>query len=216
MSQINIILVDDHPSVRFGLEAVLNKFDDITVINVADSGQRALELCQTEQPDVAIVDLCMPGMSGLDTIRALHEQYPTIKLIVLTHADNNDMVAEALQAGAVGFLVKNAEIKDIANAIRSAVQNQRTLSPEALESIISAQTALFPHPDSTLTQRERDVLKLMAEGKKNPQIAKDLVITLSTVKFHVSSIFKKLGVETRTEAVVYAMKLGLIDDSVTS
>jgi DNA-binding NarL/FixJ family response regulator len=100
--------------------------------------------------------------------------------------------------------------------IRSAVQNQRTLSPEALESIISAQTALFPHPDSTLTQRERDVLKLMAEGKKNPQIAKDLVITLSTVKFHVSSIFKKLGVETRTEAVVYAMKLGLIDDSVTS
>jgi DNA-binding NarL/FixJ family response regulator len=168
MSQINIILVDDHPSVRFGLEAVLNKFDDITVINVADSGQRALELCQTEQPDVAIVDLCMPGMSGLDTIRALHEQYPTIKLIVLTHADNNDMVAEALQAGAVGFLVKNAEIKDIANAIRSAVQNQRTLSPEALESIISAQTALFPHPDSTLTQRERDVLKLMAEGKKKP------------------------------------------------
>lgn len=211
MASIRTIIVDDHPAVRFGLEAVLNKFEDITVVGVAESGEKALGLCSQHTLDVALVDMFMPGMDGIETVKAIHHEYPGIKLLMLTHADQVEVITDVLNAGAMGYLVKNAEIHTIADAIRSAAAGRRVLSPEALEAVIRAQTTPQAHPDNQLTDRERDVLKLMVLGLKNPQIAEQLVITVSTVKFHISTIFKKLQVSTRTEAVVTAINQRLVD-----
>lgn len=211
MDTIHIIIVDDHPAVRLGLEAILNKFNDIAVIGVADSGQHALALCHREVPDVALVDMFMPHMDGIQTIQAMHQEFPQIRILVLTQSDRDETVVKAMDAGAMGYLVKDAEINAIADAIRAASQGKRTLSPGALEAIIRSKTAPQPHPDNQLTDREREVLHLMVKGLKNPQIAKELFVSLSTVKFHISMIFKKLEVTTRTEAVVKAIDSGIVD-----
>lgn len=211
MENIQIIIVDDHPSVRYGLEAVLDKFEDITVVGVVDSGEKAVKLCEKLQPDVALIDVFMPRMNGIETTRILQTNYPDIKVIILTHSDSDEVVVSAMDAGAIGYLIKDAEIEDIADAIRAAGANKRTLSPGVLEAIIRAKTTPRPHPDNQLTDRELDVLRLMVTGLKNPQIAEELMVSLSTVKFHISAIFKKLDVRNRTRAVVKAMETGLID-----
>lgn len=211
MSDIRVIIVDDHPAVRFGLQAVLAKLNGITIIGVADGGESALALCHQDAPDVALIDMFMPQMNGIETIKAIHSDFPHIALIMLTHSDRDETVLEAMDAGAIGYIVKDAEITDIANAIRAAAEGKRWLSPEALEALIRSKTAQQPHPDSQLTEREQQVLRLMVEGLRNPQIAETLVVSLSTVKFHTSMIFKKLNVNTRTEAVVKALESGLVD-----
>lgn len=211
MDSLKLVIVDDHPAVRFGLESILNKFDDIRVVGVAEDGEQAVGLCGELQPDVALVDLCMPRMNGIETVRMLQASFPEISTIMLTQSDQDKNVVDAMDAGATGYLVKDAEISEIVEAIRAAARGRRTLSPEALEAIIRSKTAPQPHPDDQLSEREREVLHLMASGLKNPQIASELTVALSTVKFHISMIFKKLKVKTRTEAVVRAIELGLID-----
>lgn len=213
MNQIQALIVDDHPAVREGLRAVLDKFDEIRVIGVADSGERALDFCRRNPLDVALVDLYMPGMDGIETIKRLKTEFPHISIVMLTHSDRDDNIINAIDAGAIGYLVKDAEIIEIAHAIRAAASGKRTLSPDALEALIRAHTSPRVHPDSHLTEREYEVIRLMVQGLKNPQIAEELFITLSTVKFHISMIFKKLNVATRTEAVVKVMELGLLDSS---
>lgn len=211
MKTIRIVIIDDHPAVRFGLEAVLNRLPDISVVGVAEGGSKARDLCREVQPDVALVDMFMPRMNGIETIKALQTDDPAIKTIMLTHSDRDETVVQAIDAGATGYLVKDADIRTIAEAIRAAAADKRTLSPEALEAIIRAKTAPQPHPDTQLTDRELEVLQLMVCGLQNPQIARELFVTLSTVKFHISTIFKKLGVRTRTEAVVKALETGLVE-----
>jgi NarL family two-component system response regulator LiaR len=207
------MIVDDHPSIRMGLELLLSRFDDIDVAGIAHSGTHALALCQEIDFDVALVDMCMPDMNGLDTIRALRKEFPHMKCLVFTQSVDDGTVVEALQVGAIGYLIKNAEIRMIADAIRAAFQNQCTLSPEALDAVIRYNATPNIHPHDLLTERELTVLELMAIGMKNPQIADELTITVSTVKFHVSSIFQKLRVRTRTEAVVAAIDANVIEKS---
>lgn len=207
---IRVMIVDDHPAVRLGLEALLNKIEDIEVVAVAEGGEQALTLCQQQAPDVALLDMFMPHMDGIATLKAIRSAYPTMQMLMLTHSDKDEMVIQALDAGALGYLLKNAEINAIVDAIRAAAEGRRTLSPEALEAIIRARTAPPPLPDTELTERELDVLKLMAQGRKNTEIADELVVALSTVKFHISTIFKKLGVQSRTEAVIVAVNRGLV------
>lgn len=207
---ISVMIIDDHPAVRLGLEALLNKFDDIEVIAVADGGEQALALCQQHQPDVALLDMYMPQMDGIATLKAIRSAYPTMQILMLTHSDKDETVIQALDAGALGYLLKKAEINAIADAIRAAASGRRTLSPEALEAIIRARTTPPPLPDTQLTERELDVLRLMVQGCKNTEIADELVVALSTVKFHISTIFKKLGVQSRTEAVITAVNRGLV------
>ncbi len=206
---IKVLIVDDHPAVRLGLAEILRKFSDITVIGTAGSGMEALQLCSHATPDVAIVDIFMPVMDGLETMTTIQELYPNVKLIALTHSEREEDIINAMELGALGYLLKNADIDTIHDGIRAAHQGRNVLSAEVLETLIRAKTTPRPHPDNQLTEREFEVLHLMAQGKKNAQIAETLVITLSTVKFHASMIFKKLEVESRTEAVVKALEMGI-------
>lgn len=207
---IGVLIIDDHPTVRLGLEAILNRFDDLRVLATADSGQTGIQRYRECQPDVVLVDVYMPGMDGIETITALMRDFPKCRAIALTQAQDEKTVVRAVEAGALGYLVKSAEVTTIAAAIRAAAAGQRWLSPEALEAIIRAKTAPPPLPDTELTDREREILDLMVKGLKNPQIAEIVHVSVSTVKFHVGVIFKKLGAQTRTEAVVLALEKGIV------
>ncbi|GAB4459882.1 MAG: response regulator transcription factor [Anaerolineales bacterium] len=207
---IRVLLADDHAVVRSGLSAFLLAFDDLELVGEASSGERAIALCQQAQPDVVLMDLMMPGMGGAAATRRIRETYPSTQVIALTSFKEKELVEAALKAGAIGYLLKDVSADDLANAIRSAAAGKPTLAPEAAQVLIEGARAPAEHPGSDLTAREREVLALMAEGLNNQQIAEKLVVSLSTVKFHVSSILAKLGASSRTEAVSIALKNNLV------
>lgn len=207
---IRVLLVDDHAVVRSGLAGFLLAFDDLKLVGEAASGEEAVSLCRQVQPDVVLMDLMMPGMDGAEATRAIRERCPDIKVIVLTSFQEEELVQRALQAGAISYLLKNVSVDELADAIRAAVAGQPTLAPEATQALIHA-TTKPPDPEIGLTSREREVLALMVQGLSNPDIAGRLVLSRSTVKFHVSSILLKLGVSGRTEAVAFALQHHLVD-----
>ncbi len=207
---IKVMLVDDHNVVRSGLGALLSAYDDLELVAEASSGEDALPLCQEKSPDVVLMDLVMPGMDGATATEKILENCPDIKVLALTSFKEKELVQGALRAGAMGYLLKNVSADELAKAIRSAYAGQSTLAPEAAQVLIES----TQHPDSglveELTPREMDVLKLLVDGLSNPQIADELVVSRSTVKFHVSSILAKLNVSSRTEAVSLALKKKLV------
>ena len=206
---IRVMLVDDHPMVRRGLATFLKVFDDLELAGEADSGEAAVQLCGQVLPDVILMDLMMPGMDGATATRAIRRQFPKVQVIALTSFKEEGLVEKALQAGAIGYLLKNVSAEELAQAIRAAHAGRATLSPEAAQALVHAATQP-PPPGHDLTERERAVLALMVEGLNNTQIAEKLVVSPSTIKSHVSNILSKLGVASRTEAVALAVRHHLI------
>jgi NarL family two-component system response regulator LiaR len=209
--KIRIMLVDDHAVVRSGLSAFILAFDDFVLVGDVSDGEKALALCETARPDIILMDLVMPGMDGAETTGLIREKYPNIQVIALTSFKEQDLVERALKAGAISYLLKDVSAEELAQAIRAANSGKSTLSPEAAQVLIQATMNAGSLPGSDLTDRERDVLGQMIEGLNNKQIAEKLVISVSTAKFHVSSILAKLGASSRTEAVSLALKTKILD-----
>lgn len=206
---VRVLIADDHPVVRRGLTAVLAAYDDFHLVGEVSSGEEAISFCEKTQPDVVLMDLVMPGMGGAKAIRVIRERWPQLAVIVLTSFGEMALVEEALKAGAVGYLLKNVSADELAAAIRGAVTGRSALSPEVARLMIQ----VIRQPagkDYNLSDREREILKLMVEGLSNAAIAERLIITQSTVKFHVSNILSKLGVSNRTEAVALALRHHLV------
>ena len=197
---IRVMIVDDHEMVRSGLAVFLETCDDIRMVGEAASGEEALRLCAEVNPDILIMDLVMPGMNGIEATRVIRERFPHIQIIALTSFKEEELVHSALQAGAIGYLLKNVSIDELAAAIRNAHAGKSTLAPEATQILIESVTRPAS-PGYDLTEREREVLALMVRGYSNRKIADELVISASTVKNHVSSILAKLAVSSRSEAV---------------
>jgi NarL family two-component system response regulator LiaR len=203
---IRVVVVDDHELVRGGLETILGLFDDLALIGEADTGTAAVKLCAEVQPDVILMDLVLPGgMDGADATKEILRTCPDVKVLGLTSFSDPDLIQRVLRAGAIGCLLKNVSGRELASAIRKAHSGTSTLAPEAADALIQAITT----PDdghADLTQREHEVLKLVVDGLTNAEIAERLVVSLSTVKTHVSSIIAKLGASTRTEAAAIAVR----------
>jgi len=207
--RIRVMVVDDHTMVRRGLATFLKVFDDLELAGEAASGQAAVQLCAQLQPDVVLMDMVMPDMDGATATRLIRKQSPLIQVIALTSFKEEILVQSALQAGAIGYLLKDVSVDELAQAIRAAHAGRTTLSPEAAQALVHA-ASQPPAPGIDLTERERAVLALMVEGLNNTQIAARLTVSPSTVKSHVSNILSKLAVASRTEAVTLALRNRLV------
>ena len=208
---IRVMIVDDHGMVRRGLATILRVKADLELVGEASNGQEALQVCEQVRPDVVLMDLVMPEMGGAEATRLIREQCPHVQVIALTSFQEKELVREALQAGAISYLLKNVSAEDLAAAIREAHAGRSTLAPEAIQVLIQegGQQAARAHelPDGfDLTPREREVLALMVEGLSNPEIAERLVVSRSTAKAHVSNILSKMGVSNRAEAIATALQ----------
>jgi NarL family two-component system response regulator LiaR len=206
---IRVMLVDDHAVVRSGLSAFLMVYPDLELVGEAEGGEEAVARAALLQPDVILMDLVMPGMDGVAATRAIRQKYPHIQIVALTSYKDDNLVQGALQAGAIGYLLKNVSATELASAIRSAHARRMTLSSEAAQALVQSASQTVPASDD-LTERERDVLRLMVDGLSNAEIAERLVVSPSTVKFHVGNIFTKLGVDNRVAAVSLALQRKLV------
>ena len=207
---IKVVIVDDHELVRGGLETILGLFTDIELVGQADSGAAAVAVCDRVQPDVVLMDLVLPGgMDGAEATQQLLRTCPGAKVLALTSFSDPELIQRVLRAGALGCLLKNVSGQELAAAIRRAHQGTSTLAPEAADALVHAM-ASPAETHAALTRREREVLELMVEGLTNTEIADRLVVSLSTVKTHVSSIIAKLGASTRTEAAAIAVREHLV------
>lgn len=207
---IRIVLCDDHAVVRNGLASFLSVYEDFELVGEAKNGEQAVQLCNQLKPDVVLMDLVMPVMDGATAIRLIRQKHPNTQILALTSFKEREQVQAAIQAGAIGYLLKDLNAEDLARAIRQAHAGKPTLAPEAAEVLIMAARHPNTEPGFDLSEREREVLALMVEGLNNQQIADRLVVSLSTAKSHVSNILSKLGVATRTEAVSLALQKKLV------
>jgi NarL family two-component system response regulator LiaR len=206
--KIRIMVVDDHAVVRSGLTAFLTVMPDLEMVGEAENGEQAVVRAELLKPDVILMDLMMPVMDGVSAIRAIKTRIPFIQILALTSFQEDELVQNALKAGAIGYLMKNVSARELAAAIRAAKDGKMTLSPEAAQALVQATRT--PSESGDLTEREREVLKWMVEGLNNAEIAGCLIISLSTVKYHISNIFMKLGVDNRVAAVTMAMQKKMV------
>jgi NarL family two-component system response regulator LiaR len=208
---IRVIAVDDHEVVRGGIRYALLDCDDIELVGEAYSGEDALRLCEQALPDVALVDLMMPGMDGVETTRAIRKRFPQVQILVLTSFHDKNIVPRAMQAGAIGYLLKGVSNQELVEAIRAAHADQPVLAKEAMADLVQA-AAPSPRLGDDLNEREREVLALLAQGLSNKEIAERLFLSLATVKYHVRLLLSKLGASSRAEAVALAWQHNLIQE----
>ncbi|MCS6835652.1 MAG: response regulator transcription factor [Anaerolineae bacterium] len=210
---IKVYIIDDHELVRSGLRLALSNSEDFEILGDFDSGDRALADLPLhnpqQQPDVVVLDLDMPMLDGVETTELLLKQIPDVKVVILSNYCTEDHVVNALKAGALSYLVKTARGQEIAQAVRAAYEGKPTLSPEAVQILLQATRGQTERLHN-LTPRERKILRMMTQGMTNQQIAAELDIAQSTAKFHVGNILTKLNVNSRTEAVAYALQNNLV------
>jgi DNA-binding NarL/FixJ family response regulator len=198
---IAVVLVDDHQLVRSGLASLVDAAPDMTVAGTASDGREALELLATVTPDVVLMDLSMPVMDGVAATRELLRRSPSVQVLVLTSFADRARVREAIDAGAVGYLLKDADPAELLEAIRSVARGESPIDPRVARTLLSLRTTAV---NAGLTSREQEVLALVGEGKANKQIARALGISERTVKAHLTSVFARLGVADRTQAALWA------------
>jgi two-component system, NarL family, response regulator LiaR len=205
---IRVLITDDHGVVRQGLRMFLSLDPELEVVGEASNGKEALRMARELEPDVVLMDLVMPVMDGIEATGAIRAELPEVEVIALTSVLEDASVSGAVKAGAIGYLLKNTEAEELGRAIKAAADGQVQLAPEAAARLMREVRA--PERPEALTERETEVLKLMARGKANKQIASALFVGEKTVKAHVSSILAKLGVQSRTQAALHAVRDGLV------
>lgn len=213
---VSVLIVDDHPIVRQGLRTLLDLQEDIRVVGEATNGKDAVEMAGRLKPDVILMDLVMPGMDGIEATRQITALHQTTRVIALTSFVEDEKVIPAIQAGAVSFLLKDINPNDLMDAIRAASQGEARLHPEVTRRLMRQVASQPPSPLQSapdLTEREMDVLRLVAQGLSNREIAARLVISEKTVKTHISSLLSKLDQEDRTRLAIYAIKKGLVTET---
>lgn len=204
MTQVRVLIADDHPIVREGLHAVLSDQLDLEVVGQAATGAEAVALALASRPDVILMDLRMPGMSGVEAIAALRAEWPEAQVLVLTTYDGDEDIYRALQTGAKAYLLKDTPRAELLEAIRAVARGQKRLPPEVAARLMERMST------EALTERELDVLRLMARGRSNKVIGAALSISEGTVKFHVNNILGKLAADDRTQAVTIALQRGIL------
>jgi NarL family two-component system response regulator LiaR len=205
---IRILLVDDHSVVRQGLHLFLKYDPELEVVGEASDGVEALRLARELKPDVVLMDLLMPGMDGIAATAAIRRELPDTEVLALTSVLEDASVVGAVRAGAIGYLLKDTQAEALCQAIEAAAAGQVQLTPKAAARLMQAVSA--PESPEALTERETEVLRLLAQGRSNKQIARSLNNTEQTIKSHVSRILSKLGVQSRTQATLYAIRVGLV------
>lgn len=218
-NEIRLVLADDHAVVRSGTRELLEQEPDLKIVGEASNGEEAVRLAYELQPDVMVMDVRMPKMSGVEATRRIKSEAPDVRVLVLTAHDDDEYVFALLQAGANGYLLKTAEIDELVRAIRTVASGQSALAPEVTGKVVAQFASGKGLPDALtetqadfdgLTERELGILKLVGKGLSNKQIGKELYISDRTVQAHLSNIFSKLGVNSRTEAVMHAVRKGWI------
>jgi DNA-binding NarL/FixJ family response regulator len=206
------LITDDHQVVRRGLRGFLELDSELEVVGEAENGEEAVEMARRLEPDVVLMDLLMPVMDGIEATREIRRQMPEVEVVALTSVLEDSSVTGAIRAGAIGYLLKTTDADELREAIRAAAAGQVRLAPEAAARLMREVRAPAS-PDALtepLTERETDVLKLIARGRANKQIARELFVATSTVKTHVNNLYRKLGVSSRTQAALYAARVGLV------
>lgn len=206
---IRILIVDDHAVVRQPLKLYLDLDPDLSVVGEATNGQEAIEKTRQLRPDVILMDLLMPVMSGSEAIPIIRREFPDTEIIALTSVLDNGSVVGAVRAGAIGYLLKDTQVEELTRSIKAAAAGQVQLSPQAAALLVNE--VQVPESPESLTAREVDVLRLIALGKSNKEIANELVLGETTIKTHVSNILSKLGLNSRTQAALYALRIKLVE-----
>lgn len=202
---LKVLIVDDHPLVRHGLSVLLGVYDDIEVIGEAENGREAFEMCGKHLPDIVLMDLIMPEIDGIEATRKILKNWSSIKIVILTSFVDKKLIEDSLKAGAIGFILKNVSGENLVATLRDAYRGKSTLSSEASDFLIS-NLKNPPVAEYQLTSQEKIIITCLVDGLSNKKIAQKLVLSLSTVKFHVSNILSKLGASSRAEAVSIALK----------
>lgn len=208
--KIRILVTDDHIVVRKGLVAMLETEPDIQVIGEASNGAEALKMAQELTPDVVLMDLVMPVMDGIEATRQIKKTVPSVNILVLTSFSTNDKVLPSLNAGAIGYLLKDSTPAELVRAIHQVAQGEGSLNPAVTRQVLAQMQSPPPPAEEELTERETEVIKLMAHGYSNAEIARLMVVSNATVHTHVSRILSKLNLSSRTQAALYALKKGLV------
>ena len=212
---IRVLVVDDHPMVRTGLRVFLSESTDVVVVGELSDGDAVLAVVEREAPDVVLMDLSMPGVNGVAATRAIAATHPEVKVVVLTTFVERERVLEAVDAGAVGYLLKDADPEELVRSIRAAARGESPFAPRAAQALLADRSERSSRgaPAAILTDREREVLRLVARGLSNKEIARWLGISEKTVKAHLGAAFQRIGVRDRTQAALWAERNELLEES---